>query len=287
MDDVAAVTALIGACERELHGSVDISEADISGDFRRPSFDLDADTVVVTDGGAIVAFATEFHDRASVDVHPEARGRGLGAALLDWTEAHALARGAEQVGQTVSERDTAARALLTSRGYTVRWDAWVFEIALDREVDPPRLPDGLRLRTVRRGSDDRALYDLIETAFSEWPDRDPGWAFEDWRAAYLDRDDVDPDLVFVIEAAGGELVGTALCVEAGTEGWVDQLAVARSHRGRGLGAALLRAAFREFRRRGLRTSGLSTESRSGARGLYEHVGMRITRNYARFTKPLR
>src|SRR5919204_32725 len=78
----------------------------------------------------------------------------------------------------------------------------------------------------------------------------------------------------------------ALCLVFRDEGWVQQLAVKRSYRGRGLGGALLQAAFREFYRRGLKTAGLSTESRTGARGVYEHVGMKVTRSFKRYSKDL-
>jgi hypothetical protein len=49
---------------------------------------------------------------------------------------------------------------------------------------------------------------------------------------------------------------------------------------------LLASAFAEFHRRGLRTAGLSTDSRTGARDLYERVGMKVIRSYARLGRSL-
>jgi mycothiol synthase len=49
---------------------------------------------------------------------------------------------------------------------------------------------------------------------------------------------------------------------------------------------LLQASFREFYLRGLLTAGLSTEFRTGARGVYEHVGMPVSRSYTRYSKDL-
>jgi len=68
--------------------------------------------------------------------------------------------------------------------------------------------------------------------------------------------------------------------------WVEQLAVARAHRGGGLARALLEHGLGVTWRRGVRRFGLGTESRTGARGLCQHVGMRVRRSYAHDSKPL-
>ena len=78
---------------------------------------------------------------------------------------------------------------------------------------------------------------------------------------------------FGIVVRGDEIVGAALLIEEDEELWVAQLAVARIHRGRGLGRALLVHAFGSAWRSGRRQVGLATDGRTGARGLYEHVGM--------------
>ena len=124
---------------------------------------------------------------------------------------------------------------------------------------------------------------MIDRAFSEWPDRD-GSSFEDWSASTLGRPGFEPSLLAGRARRRGR--GALLLVVEEDEGWVDQLAVAREHRGRGLARALLQHAFGETWRRGLRRAGLSTDSRTGARGLYEHVGMHVRKTYTEFAKPL-
>jgi mycothiol synthase len=91
---------------------------------------------------------------------------------------------------------------------------------------------------------------------------------------------------------GGELValallGASVLIAEDDLLWVAQLAVVREHRARGLGRALLVHAFGVAWRAGLRHVGLSTDSRTGARGLYEHVGMRVTRTSWEYAKLLR
>ena len=89
--------------------------------------------------------------------------------------------------------------------------------------------------------------------------------------------------------AGDELVGAIIAYDYphASEGWISQLATSVTHRRRGIGQALLRTAFGWFRERGRTIAGVSTDSRTGALGLYEKAGMRVQRSYTRFRKPLR
>lgn len=283
--DLDDVVATIAASEKASQGIIDITREDIRSDWERPSFDLSTDAVVVTDDGRIVAYAEVFNGRAWAHLLPDQYGRGIGSTILRWTESRAREQGSAKVGQTVPDPNALATDLLSSKGYRVRWETWVFQKDLDAEPTEPQLPDGITLRTFDEERDAQGTYDLIETAFSEWPDRDPGFGFDDWAASYVMRKDFDPMLTFLLED-GSTLVGAAVCHAYSDEGWVAQIAVKRSHRGRGLGSALLQAAFREFHRRGLKTAGLSTESRTGARGVYEHAGMHVTRSYKRYSKDL-
>jgi mycothiol synthase len=66
------------------------------------------------------------------------------------------------------------------------------------------------------------------------------------------------------------------------------VAVRRDRRGRGLGTALLHQAFGELYRRGQRRVGLVVDSwnTTGAKQLYEKVGMRTTLEHLKFEKAL-
>lgn len=282
-DDLDAVLAVIVAAERLEHGGPLTTRSDVAGDWVRPSMDLSTDVVLVEEAGDVVAHAEQFRGRAFVHVHPDVRGRGIGTALAAWTEDHARAAGLVQVGQTLVTTAPASLALLEGRGYVPRWESWILRKDLDAEVPRPVLPADVTLRTARSPEDDRALYELIDTAFGDWDDRETSMPFEDWRASFLERAD-DPELVLVLVLeAEGQLVGAALCQVEDGEGWIDQLAVARAYRRRGLGGALLQAAFTRFRDRGMDVVALTTDSRTGARTLYEHVGMVVTETFVRMT----
>ena len=66
-------------------------------------------------------------------------------------------------------------------------------------------------------------------------------------------------------------------VQLGEESaFIARLATRSDERGRGLAQALLVDAFAVARERGATRSELSTDSRTGALGLYEKVGMVVT-----------
>jgi len=86
---------------------------------------------------------------------------------------------------------------------------------------------------------------------------------------------------------GEEIVGAAFLIHYPDDsGWVQQLAVRADHRGQGLGRALLQHAFGVFFRKGEPVTGLSTDSRTGALALYEHVGMRVMHSFTHYASEL-
>jgi len=286
--DLGAVTELIAACELHDDGIVEIDEREIAGDWARPSFDLASRSVGVFFADRLVAAASVFLGRAQGDVHPDLRGHGLGGALLRWTWEVARSDGSERVGQVVSDNRRDARELFLAHGYEVAHHSWILRIDLDGTVETPPLPRGLAIRDLVVGTDDREVFDVIETAFAEWSNMEPE-TYEDWHATTLGRPDIEPwQVVLVEDIERGRIVGAAYTIDypSGDEGWIEQLAVEKAYRGRGLGRALLHESFRRYRELGRARCGLSTDSRTGALGLYEHVGMRVDRTYTRYAKLL-
>jgi mycothiol synthase len=286
-DDLEATFHLVAECELHDSGSVDVAMSDIAADWDRPDFDPSTMSASVWQGDVLAATGDVFMGRAEVDVAPAHRGRGVGSAMLPWTWAVARADGRSTVGQTVSDRRTDAGELFRAHGYEVGHTAWALRIDLDEDPpSSPALPEGLTFRDFRPGQDDRELFEVIDVAFAEWPGRE-SHGFENWAASSLRRDEVVPELVpLVVE--GDRIVGVALNYryDGDEEGWTQHLAVDKRHRGRGLGRALLQESFRRFHAVGYRHCGLSTDSRTGALGLYEHVGMYVRESFTRYTKRL-
>jgi len=284
-DDAADVARMWRACELHDDGRALITQEDIVAVLQRPSMDRERDTVVARDGDEVVAFGMLHGERfVFANVLPSHRGRGIGAWLLRWTEDAGRAAARTWSCQKLSENKHAAIALLEAAGYERRWEDWTFDIELAHEPDPPALPPGYAIRAFLSGRDDRDVHRVIEEAFGEWPDAEED-AFDDWAAQALGRPGFAPEHIGVA-VRGDEIVGAAVLIVEEEDVWVGQLAVARAHRGRGLARALLVYAFASAWRFGRRHVGLSTDARTGARGLYEHVGMRVTRTSREYAKRL-
>ena len=285
LDDVEAVTELVGACEKHDTGEVLIELEDIVADWQRPSLDLARDSVLVMAGSDLAACGEVAKGRrAEVHVRPEHRGRGIGSALMRWTWDVARASGGSVVGQSIPAALTDAAELFTSHGYEALWTSWILELPPDAPLGAADLPPGIEVRSFVPDQDERSAFQVIEDAFNEWPNREPS-TFEDWTASVLGRPGFEPaQLQLLVD--GPDVVGACNTTITHGDCWVDQVAVRRDHRGRGLGRVLLMRAFREARERGAVRCELSTDSRTGALGLYEHVGMRVRSTYVHWAKQL-
>jgi GNAT superfamily N-acetyltransferase len=276
--DARAVFEVMAAQELHDVGEVVIEEADIVGDWQRPSYDLASSSVGVLDGDRIIGYAevagSYFGDAA---VHPDYRGRGIGTALSLWMRDLARSRGMEVVGMSVPEGSDGDR-LLEALGYFVRWNSWVLQLPEGKQIDAQPLPPGYAIRTAESAEDLQAIHDLKEDAFLEWAERDRE-SFEDFEAQTVRRPGFEPwNLRMVVDAAG-DCVGACYLQLSDTTGFVSQLATRKDQRGKGLARALLVDAFANGREHGATVSELSTDSRTGALGLYEKVGMVVTSNW--------
>ena len=63
-------------------------------------------------------------------VRPDARGRGLGRAILDWAEATVVARGGSVLQSEVKADDPRSLAIAATRGYVERQQSWESRLAV-------------------------------------------------------------------------------------------------------------------------------------------------------------
>jgi len=274
ISDAAAVTAVMAAQESHDTGTVSIEEADILGDWGRPSYDVSANTVGVLDGDRLVAYAEMMGgDRGDAAVHPEHRGRGIGTALAGWMQAKAREAGSSVIGMPVPQGSPGDR-LLEALGYHVRWESWVLKVPADAQVPPRDLPAGYAIREATP-ADHEACWTVVEDAFLEWSKRDR-MPLEDWLATVVGRPGFEPWNLRVVTGPDGAVVGvTQVFIANGEEGYVNKVATRRDQRGRGIAQAMLVDAFAVAAAHGATSSGLDTDSRTGALSLYEKVGMRV------------
>lgn len=271
LDDAQAVHGVIAAEEVVDLGEPELTLDDVVTDWQRPDYDVIASTVGVFDGERLIAYADYAGgDVAYSAVHPANQGRGIGTALAGWLQAKARAGGAKRIGAQVPAGSAADR-LMSDLGYQLRWTAWDLELPEGRDVRPRPLPEGLILRDAE-AADRRAAWTLLEDAFLEWADRDRQ-SFGDFGARIWGRPSYQLWNLRLLENAAGDLVGATHVHLSGDSAYLAKIAVRADHRGRGLARSMLADAFALARKHGAIRCYLSTDTRAGARGVYEAAGM--------------
>ncbi|MBM3146584.1 MAG: GNAT family N-acetyltransferase, partial [Actinobacteria bacterium] len=166
-------------------------------------------------------------------------------------------------------------ALFAGRGcHKVREFARM-HIDLSQPVRPPSWPDGLTVRTFRRGRDEAAVHDAMDEAFREHF-RATSMSLADWSRYLYGNPHFDPGL-WNVAWDGGQVAGACLgyYYPDRRSGYIDELGVLPAWRRRGLGSALLLATLVSLRERGARDAvlGVDTRNVTGALHVYEAAGM--------------
>ena len=292
-DDAEETLALISRCEIAEYGEPDADITDLMHDWDQ--IDLAKDAVLAySPAGKLVGYAAvtpwgpgyRYHFYAD----PAWETVELGRALL----ARCEIRGEEAAEKRPDEQLTAKtyiahingrdREIVTGAGFELTRYHFQMRIEMEEPPPAPHWPEGITVRSMTPGQDERAIYDLIEEAFAR-PGRE-GPSFEEWTSLMVRSDIFDPDLWF-LAVAGERLIGACLCFEYPGLGWVRQLGVTESWRRKGLGIALLQHAFGAFYRRGEKQVGLSVAAdNESAYTFYQRAGMRRARQYDEYVKPL-
>ena len=267
-----------------------VLEADfIRSEWTGAAFDPERDAWVVTDtAGTVIGYGLAVLEGPGVveswgAVHPDRRGQGIGAALLERIER----RAAEHLAGTpdgtfrhvIDAGDEAAAGLVRARGLRLVRTFRHMQLDLDGPVDTGAPPAGLEIVPVDAGRDLPMVHDVLQRAFAEhWGHFDE--PFERWLADVTASPGYDPSL-WLLAREGDEPAGILVAEVLDGQGWIADLGVLAPWRGRGLGSALLRRAFQAFWVRGLREVMLNVDGQNatGATVLYERVGMRVVRHW--------
>ncbi len=130
--DIPTVAALLRASEEFDAGEPSVTIEDVESEWMLPDFYPTVDVLLVFDSDRAVACAEVPGWRAEATVHPDARGRGIGTAILGWIERRAVERAKEgteiRVGQTLVDTNTDAISLFIRHGYTPRHTSWVLRL---------------------------------------------------------------------------------------------------------------------------------------------------------------
>ena len=289
-DDLAAVAAVFAADDIDDVGEVVLDADFIGSAWSRSGFDLATDAwVVVDDAGTIVAYAHAMRDGPDVVdswglVHPAYRGQGLGPVLLDRIEERAgqlLAGVLRREVPSVGQRRATAPWRRCSKREDFAWSdtsgTWA-STSRDRSTRVAH-PTGSRSPTSIHFEDLPAMHAVLIEAFADdWgyhPD-----PFEEWAQDYAGSPNYDPTM-WLLARDGADPVAGLVAQVYGDRGWVSEIGVLKSHRGRGIADALLRRSFEMFSERGFGRVMLNVdaENPTGATALYERVGMRIIKRW--------
>jgi mycothiol synthase len=287
-EDVEATAEMLNEHSRRLHGTDDMTPADLLTYWTSPDVELGRDVLLAesTDG--------RLGGYADLGVYGEAVWldvRGTDSAtlpeVLEAIEERAVTKEPDKklMGYASAE-DRPLIELFERTGYRRVRHSYHMRIDLDGQQPKPEWPDGVSVRTMREG-EERRVYEAQTASFADtWmfaPD-----PYEIWLHWMVEEPSFDRSLWFVAEQ-DGELAGIIFSRAPENEpglGWVRVLGVRPQHRRRGLGQALLRHTFNEFARRGFTAVGLGVdaENPTGAVSVYERAGMHVERTNLLYEK---
>lgn len=297
-DDVQAIAEGMIAEELAETGKSDTTVNEINELWTDEETDRENDTrVLVTAEGQVIGYVgLSAHDGFMLDPHlhvrMQYRERGLEHHLLQFAEQRARERvradpSLERTIWTYSFSPTRT-ALLLQEGYTVASSDLRMQIIL-HDVPPAPTPlDDITIRPYIPGKDERAIHYVVQEAFRDIGGH-PYRPFEEWEEGVLKRSSFDPSLLFVA-VAGDEIVGVVICRSYPDvhQGFINQVAVQRSWRKRGIALQLLYTAFGAYYRRGMNDIILDVdaENPTGAHELYRRAGMHPIMQVDRMGKKL-
>jgi mycothiol synthase len=261
-DDLDAVFDLLSIRNRALYGISDLQLEHLRIDWELPGFLLGADNWVAEEGGAVVGYAALEWGQNLLHAAPDPK---TGDALL----ARIVERARERGLQTLQYKTIGEDELVGRHGFALETEIVRMWKTL-RDDDPvPVWPAGVAVRTYEP-SDAERVHALLDEAYGAWDARYLPLAQDDWLKWMTESAEFDPAAWFLAES-GGELIACALYWNTG---WLKDVAVRESARGRGLGTALLLKGFAEFTRRGIPRIGLKVDAGNptGAIRLYERHG---------------
>ena len=285
-DDVRAIYELVIAMDVADYGEPDYDESDVVDDFARDRFDLARDTWVVdAPDGSMAACGNAWDKRphelviAELGVHPDE------VDLYPWLVERVSERAREHAaesGRTVahvynSEPNRRRAAALVNAGYEICRVFRRMEVPLDAVRPAPSKP-GVSVRAFTP-DDAETVWRVLSESFAEHYDYVPQ-PYESWRRIYVESDSYRPEHWYVAEA-GGEVAGVLVGQAHEDKGWVKSVGTLPAARGRGVGSALLLAAFDGFRTAGFAKAalGVDSDNSTGAMALYERLGMTATQRY--------
>lgn len=298
-DDVPTLTALINAAIKADRTGRPIPEQAVAEQLTAPRFDPVRDSVTAWDADTLVAAGSVWGPDGPVDgralgvfdgdVHPDHRGRGIGAQLLERLQTRAAERAAElNPGLPVRLRspggtpDSTTQRLLEGAGFRPDNYFITMEVDLPEWHDPGIASSAVALDEERL----RRTRDAHNDAFRDHRNFSP--ITEDVWAHWMTSSAARTDLGHVV-VEGDDVLAYAIVSEYQPGvAHVELVGTRRRARGRGFARAVLLGTLRAARKAGCAVAELEVDSTSptGADRLYTSVGFRPVRTISRYLRDL-
>ncbi|RAJ59882.1 acetyltransferase (GNAT) family protein [Streptomyces sp. Amel2xB2] len=254
--------------------------------------DADGRIVGCADTGLLISSTEPGQGCLHIAVRPEARGRGVGRALVAEAERCLTEAGAERAWTWAAD-DGRSPGFAERLGYARGRRACFLGLDLARAELPPlpeRLQPGVELRTAADfAGDRRPLYEAdLECTADEPGDVRHGFVpYDDWLRLNWERPDIDHTLGSVVLVDGEVASYTVAQTDGAERYWSGMTGTLRAHRGRGLARLAKLDSLRRSREAG-RTRAFTGNDSSNAPMLalnralgYEQAGAEW-----RYSKPL-
>ena len=261
-DDFETVARVLARQSRTGGGGAMERAEFVRAEWELPSFEVGRDNWVagddgyaaVTPAGGLVLAA---RDEATADV------------LLGRAVERAREQGFASLQLDVLNRDEQHARLVRVHPFELQTDVLTMWRGLRGNEPEPDWPAGISARTFE-AADASSVHALLDEAYRGWDTHYVPLAHPDWVPLMTGDIEFDPTVWWLAER-DGELVGCALWWSSG---WLKDIVVRQSERGRGLGSSLLRQGCAEFARRGKQRVGLKVDASNptGAPQLYERLG---------------
>lgn len=279
VDDAEQVFELLDARSRAAFGTSEVSKPLVLAELGR-SVD---DRFVAEQDGRVVGYA---HVRPTNDIVVATGDAATADALLASVEDRARAHDVAAIEAAVVAQDVPFRSLVQRAGFVHERVVLRMWRTLDEDVAAPTWPEGVTVRTYddEDGHDVKAL---LDEAYA-WDAHYAAQSYDAWRSYMTDHDEFDASLWFLVER-NDALVACALhWKEHNRRGWLKDIAVHESMRGRGLGKSLVRHGLHAYADRGVERVGLKVDAANptGAPGLYAREGFVIDQHLEIWRKAL-